>query len=399
MRSQTVAFPGSLGAQLAARLELPLTAPRAYAIFAHCFTCGKDSTAAVRVARALAAQGFAVLRFDFTGLGKSEGSFAQSTFSSNVADLLSAAEYLRANFEAPSLLIGHSLGGAAVLAAGGALPEVRAIATIGAPAEVAHVAHHLEAHAETIAAEGQADVQLGGRALTFTRQFLDDLSTHDLPALVAKLHRPLLVLHAPRDEVVGVDNASKIFVAAKHPKSFVSLDGADHLLLRAEDAQYAADLIAAWAARYLPVRNVDQDPGPGVLVEETGTGKFIQRVRIGAHDLIADEPIAYGGEDAGPSPYQLLSAALGACKSMTLRMYASRNNLPVDKIAVRVRHQKIDTTAGKSDLFNAEIALDGDLTTEQRTKLLDIADRCAVHRTLTGDAKVKTQLAGDRVTR
>lgn len=393
MRSQSITFPGSMGAELSARLELPLTAPRAYAIFAHCFTCGKESTAAVRVSRALAAQGVAVLRFDFTGLGKSEGSFTQSNFSSNVTDLLSAAEYLRANFGAPSLLIGHSLGGAAVLAAGGAIPEVRAIATIGAPAEVTHVAHHLGAHAETIEAEGQAEVKLGGRSLTFTRQFLDDLNAHDLPALVAKLHRPLLVLHAPRDKVVGIDNASRIFVAAKHPKSFVSLDDADHLLLRAEDAQYAADLIAAWAARYLPARNRGQDPGPGVLVEETGTGKFIQRVRVGVHDLIADEPIAFGGEDAGLSPYQLLSAALGACKSMTLRMYASRNNLPVDRIAVRVRHEKVDEPAGKSDLFNAEITLSGELTAGQRAKLLDIADRCAVHRTLTGDTKVETQLA------
>jgi uncharacterized OsmC-like protein/alpha/beta superfamily hydrolase len=395
MRSQTVAFPGSLGAQLAARLELPLVAPRAYAIFAHCFTCGKDSTAAVRVSRALAARGVAVLRFDFTGLGKSEGSFADSTFSSNVADLLAAAEYLRANFAAPSLLIGHSLGGAAVLAAGGAIPEVRAIATIGAPAEVTHVAHHLDAHKEIIETDGQADVTLGGRALTFKRQFLDDLSTHNVPDLVAKLRRPLLVLHAPRDEVVGIDNASKVFLAARHPKSFVSLDDADHLLLRAEDAQYAADLIAAWAARYLPATKAEQDVGPGVLVEETGTGKFIQRIRVGAHDLIADEPIAYGGEDAGLSPYQLLSAALGACKSMTLRMYASRNNLPVDKIAVRVRHEKVDAPTGKFDLFNAEITLSGDLTTEQRAKLLDIADRCPMHRTLAGDTKVETNLAGN----
>ena len=397
MRSEAITFVGALGAELSARLEWPAAPPRAYAIFAHCFTCGKDSTAAVRVSRALAAQGVAVLRFDFTGLGKSAGEFAESNFSSNVADILCAAAYLRDHFEAPSLLVGHSLGGAAVLAVGAGIPEVRAIATIGAPADVAHVAHHLGEHTSTIETTGRAEVRLGGRSLTFTRQFLDDLNRHDLLGLVAQLNRPLLVLHAPRDEVVGLDNASKLFLAAKHPKSFVSLDGADHLLMRVEDAQYAADVIAAWAARYLPSPlRADDDVQAGVLVEETGTGAFIQLVRIGEHEFIADEPQAYGGDDAGPSPFQLLSAALGVCKAVTLRMYATRNGLPVDHIAVRVRHEKRETAAGKQDFFRAEITLSGVLTIDQRAKLLEIADRCPVHRTLTGDTHVETQFADRR---
>ena len=251
MKSETVTFRGSLGSELAARLESPKTAPLAYAIFAHCFTCGKDSSAAVRVSRALAARGVAVLRFDFTGLGQSGGDFADSSFSSNAADLLAAAEYLRTTYAAPALLIGHSLGGAAVLAAAGAIPEVRAVATIGAPSEVAHVAHHLGSHRDAIEAEGRAEVRLGGRSLTITRQFVDDLSKHDLLDLVGRLRRPLLVMHAPRDEIVGIDHASRIFLAAKHPRSFISLDDADHLLLRAEDAQYAADVIAVWASRFI----------------------------------------------------------------------------------------------------------------------------------------------------
>lgn len=396
MKSQPVKFRGSLGAELSARLELPVTKPRAFAIFAHCFTCGKDSSAAVRVSRALAAEGVAVLRFDFTGLGRSDGSFEDSNFSTNVSDLLAAASYLRETFEAPSLLVGHSLGGAAVLATAAAIPEARAVAVIGAPAEIAHVAHRLGEHAATIEAEGRAEVKLGGRALTITRQFLDDLGTHDLLALVAKLRRPLLVLHAPRDDTVGVENASQIFLAAKHPKSFVSLDDADHLLSRAVDAQYAAHLIAAWAARYLPAGPAGADAGHDVVVEETGTGAFIQRVRAGVHEFVADEPRSLGGDDAGPSPYQFLSAGLGACKSMTLRMYATRRNLPLEKISVRVRHEKEEDGAVKRDLFSVDIALVGNLSDEQRAKLLEIADKCPVHRTLTDDTRVQTRLIEDR---
>jgi len=396
MKSETVSFPGALGEELSARLELPGATPRAYAIFAHCFTCGKDSTAAVRVSRALAACGVAVLRFDFTGLGKSGGDFADTNFSSNVADLVAAAEFLRIHFEAPALLVGHSLGGAAVIAAAHAMPGVRAVATIGAPAEVAHVAHQLDGQQDEIAKTGEARVLLAGRRFRFKSQFLEDLAAHDQASRIAELKRPLLVLHAPRDEVVGVDNAARIFTAAKHPKSFVSLDAADHLLLRAEDAQYAAEVIAAWAARYLPAAAPIEDIGTGVLVEESSAGKFVQRVRVGRHEIVADEPIAFGGVDAGLSPYQLLAAALGSCKSMTLRIYATRQDWKLDKIAVRVRHEKVDAPDGKRDVFRAEVALIGDLSAEQRVRLLEVADRCPVHRTLSGSATVETYLVDPR---
>jgi alpha-beta hydrolase superfamily lysophospholipase len=267
-------FPGSSGAELAARLELPGGAVRAFALFAHCFTCTKDALAARRIASSLAAAGVAVLRFDFTGLGSSEGDFANTNFSSNVDDLIRAADYLRRSYEAPAILIGHSLGGAAVLAAAGRISEAKAVVTIGAPADVGHVLRQLGGSLDEIMSAGEAEVTLAGRRFRIRRSFVEDAGMQRLEDKIRTLGRALLILHAPRDDVVGIDNASRIFLAAKHPKSFISLDDADHLLSRPQDAAYAAGVIAAWAARYLPQIPVNSAQAEHVVVRETGEGKL-----------------------------------------------------------------------------------------------------------------------------
>ncbi|HIC80385.1 MAG TPA: alpha/beta fold hydrolase, partial [Kiloniellaceae bacterium] len=303
MKSEKLTFPGAGGEMLAARLELPAGPPRAYALFAHCFTCTKDIFAAARIAGALAEQGIAVLRFDFTGLGASEGDFANTNFSSNVGDLVRAADYLRETRQAPKLIIGHSLGGAAVLAAAGQVPEAVAVATIGAPAEPAHVAHHFTEAREEIEAAGEAEVLLVGRPFRIKKQFLEDIEAQRLEAAIAGMKKALIVFHAPRDQTVGIDNAGKIFTAAKHPKSFVSLDDADHLLSRKEDAIYVAEVLGAWAARYLGDDGKAEAPRAKdgtVVVEETGEGRFTQAIAAGPHHLRADEPESYGGLDSGP---------------------------------------------------------------------------------------------------
>lgn len=403
MRSLKLTFPGALGTPIAARLELPADDPRAYALFAHCFTCGKDSSAAVRVARALAAQGIAVLRFDFTGLGDSGGAVADTNFSTNVADLVAAAGFLRDHYAAPQLLIGHSLGGAAVIAAAHLLAEVKAIATIGAPSEAAHVAHHFAAQSEEIGHSGEAEVSLAGRPFVIRQTFIEDLRQHNQAERIAQLKRPLLVLHSPTDAVVSIDNASQIFLAAKHPKSFISLDGADHLLTRPSDAAFAAAVISSWASRYLPgaQRQADHDHELGVVAEESGAGRFQQQIHAGKHTFYADEPTRLGGDDTGPTPYDFLAAALAACKSMTVRLYADRKNWPLRRISVRVRHDRVhaddcetcDTKEHAADDFRAELVLAGDLSAGQRARLLEIADRCPVHRTLSSAASVETSLA------
>ena len=406
-----VEFPGAHGDSLAARLDLPAGPPRAYALFAHCFTCSKDFVASARVSRGLAARGFAVLRFDFTGLGNSAGDFANTTFSSNVEDLVSAADFLRREHRAPSLLVGHSLGGAAVLGAATRLTEAVAVATIGAPAEPAHVKALFAASEREIESAGEAEVELGGRHFRIRREFLRDLEATRLSDSVAGLRKALLVLHAPLDEVVGIENAARIFQAAKHPKSFVSLDRADHLLSKPEDAAYAADVLAAWASRFLP-----EPAGTGVggcaapepqdqnevVVAENGDGPFGQVVRVGRHTLVADEPSSVGGEDAGPTPYGLLLAALGTCTSMTLRMYARRKQLPLDQVIVRLRHEKIhardcdrcETEEGLIDRIERGVELQGDLDSGQRQRLLEIANRCPVHRTLESEVSIATRLVG-----
>ena len=399
-------FTGSEGQQLAAALDTPEGVIHAYALFAHCFTCGKDVLAAKRIAVALAAKGIAVLRFDFTGLGSSEGDFANSTFSSNVADLVRAADHLRETRKAPAILIGHSLGGAAILAAAGQIPEAKAVVTIAAPSDPAHVKHLFGDKIEDIRAQGEVEVSLAGRPFRIKREFLDDVAEQNLMAQVTNLHKALLILHSPTDDTVGIDNATHIFVAAKHPKSFVSLARADHLLSGKQDAAYAADVIGAWAERYVdlaapqPAANAGDAPR-NVVVRETRNSKFQNAVTIGPHRLLADEPVAAGGEDTGPGPYDFVLAGLGACTSMTMRMYAERKSLPLERVTVTLSHSKIhaedcaecETRVGMLDQFDRVIAMEGALDVEQRKKLMEIADKCPVHRTLTSEIHIVTKTA------
>ena len=395
--SEKVSFPGALGETLAARLDLPDGPPLAYALWAHCFSCTKDVFAASRVARALTENGIAVLRFDFTGLGASEGDFANTNFSSNVGDLVAAADWMRDNLEAPAMLLGHSLGGAAVLVAAAKVPEAKAVITIGAPADVAHVAHNFQDSIEEIEAKGEAEVLLVGRPFRIKKQFLDDIRAQNVQDAVAGLKKALLIFHSPVDATVGIDNAAAIYGAAKHPKSFVSLDDADHMLSRKEDAEYVAGVIAAWARRYVcledaPASRIAPQAEAGtVVVEETGQGKFQNAVSVGGrHVLLADEPADVGGTDTGPGPYDFLLTALGACTAMTIRMYADLKKLPLTKVRVILTHDKIhaedcsdcDTKVGKLDRIVRDLHFEGDLSDEQKAKLLEIADKCPVHKTL-----------------
>ena len=403
MPTERFQFTGSGGHQLAAALDMPEREPVAYALFAHCFTCGKDALAARRIALALAAKGIAVLRFDFTGLGSSEGEFANSTFSSNVADLVRAAGHLRETRKSPAILIGHSLGGAAILAAAGQIPDAKAVVTIAAPSDPAHVIGLFADRVEDIRKHGKVQVSLAGRPFHISREFLDDIGEHGLMAHVTKLQKALLVMHAPTDDTVGIDNATRIFVAAKHPKSFVSLAGADHLLTDRRDAAYVADVVAAWAERYVDPATPSPAADPGeaprnVVVRETRNSKFQQTVSIGPHRLLADEPVAAGGEDTGPGPYDYLLAGLGACTSMTMRLYADRKALPLERVTVTLKHSRIhaedcaecETKAGMLDQIDRSIAMDGALDAEQRRKLMEIADKCPVHRTLTSEIRILT---------
>jgi len=405
--SEKVTFVGANGeSRLAARLDLPASKPRAFALFAHCFTCTKDIFAAGRIASTLTRHGIAVLRFDFTGLGHSEGEFANTNFSSNVGDLIAAANYLRSEHAAPQILIGHSLGGAAVLAAAGSVPEAAAVCTIAAPAEPAHVSHLFQGSVDEIERQGEAEVLLAGRPFRVRKQFLDDIEGHKLDKGIATMRKALLVFHGPLDTTVGIDNASRIFTAAKHPKSFVSLDDADHLLSKREDAVYVADVIAAWAERYVgapePAAVPELTAPPdAVVVAETGTGKFANIVSVGGkHTVLADEPVTVGGTDTGPGPYDLLLAGLGACTSMTMRMYADFKGIPLERASVTMRHGKIhatdcedcETREGKIDRIDREIEITGPLDDAARAKLLEIADKCPVHRTLHSEVKIDTRL-------
>ena len=406
MPTERFQFTGSEGQQLAAALDSPDGPVHAYALFAHCFTCGKDVLAARRIAVALAARGIAVLRFDFTGLGSSEGEFANSTFSSNVADLVHAADHLRKTYQAPALLIGHSLGGAAILAAADQVPEAKAVVTIAAPSDPAHVTHLFADSVEQIRKNGEAEVSLAGRPFTIKRKLLDDVAEHGLMEHIAKLHKALLVMHAPTDDTVGIDNATRIFVTAKHPKSFVSLAGADHLLSNRQDSTYAADIIAAWASRYLEAKQTEHFKGDGdgpreVVVRETRNGKFQQTVTAGPHQLLADEPIPRGGDDTGFGPYDFLLAGLGACTSMTMRMYADRKSWPLERTSVTLRHSKIhaedcaecETKEGMLDQIERVIGMEGPLDAEQRKRMMEIADKCPVHRTLTSEIRILSREA------
>jgi uncharacterized OsmC-like protein/alpha-beta hydrolase superfamily lysophospholipase len=413
MPSTRIEFIGSLGHPLAGRLDTPDGPPLAWALFAHCFTCSKDTKAAAYIARALAESGFGVLRFDFTGLGGSGGDFGNTHFSSNVDDLVAAADWLRAGHGAPALLVGHSLGGAAVVAAAHRIADARAVVTLGAPFDPAHVIGQLGEGVALIESAGQAQVTLGGRQFTVRREFLEDIAGQPQAERIHALRRPLLVLHAPGDKVVGIDNARRIFEQAVHPKSFVSLDDADHLLSRQSDAQFAAGIIAAWAGRYLPAAESEastQEPhllaGGTVRVSERGTGAFAVSIQAGRHHLVGDEPVAVGGDDLGPSPYDLLLAALGECTVMTLRMYARQKQWPLEDARVTLTHGKIhaidcqdcETRVGKLDRIERVIELAGPLDNAQRERLMEIADKCPVHRTLQSEVQVVTRRQDSDVT-
>ncbi len=397
-----LSFEGSQGDELAGLLESPDAEPQAYALFAHCFTCSKDIVAASRISRALVAQGFAVMRFDFTGLGGSDGDFANTNFSSNVQDLVLAADYLRTHFEAPRLLIGHSLGGTAILKAAHQIPESAGVVTIGSPADAEHVAKQFACDLDLIEREGEAEVSLAGRAFKIRKQFVEDIrenkDTH-----INELRKALLVLHSPLDSTVSIQQAEKIFVAAKHPKSFVSLDDADHLLSKRADAEYVADTIAGWVGRYLSVSKapVSEKIERGRVRVTERNKIFSQTVQSDDHQWLADEPTGVGGSNFGPDPYEHLLAALGTCTTMTMRMYANRKKWPVDQVSVELDHARehgkdcidCDETHSQIDVINRSITISGDLTDDQRSRMMEIADKCPVHRTLHNKMVIRTEQA------
>ncbi|MEM6456950.1 MAG: alpha/beta fold hydrolase [Acidobacteriota bacterium] len=413
MHSERIEFTGAFGDRLAARLEQPDGPPRAYALFAHCFTCSKDLLPVHRISRALTEHGIAVMRFDFTGLGESEGDFADTNFSSNLADLRAAVDWLRRTHEAPQLLIGHSLGGAAVLALSHTVPELQAVATIGAPSDTQHLRDSLINQAPALDAT-EADVvemQLEGRPFQIRRQLIEDLGEQKVLDAVHRFNGALLVMHSPIDAVVAVDHARRIYDAATHPKSFLSLDDASHLLMRRADAHYVAEVLAAWASRYLPppaaaagapdaAANTDAPAAGAVRVRGGASGYAVDIAAGPKHTLRGDEPPSLGGTDTGPTPYDFLLAALGSCKTITLRMYADRKSMPLEGIEVHLEHEKIDakdcddcvTETGKVDRITCAVKLDGSLDDDQRARLMEIADRCPVHRTLTSETQVRSRL-------
>ncbi|MCW5517022.1 bifunctional alpha/beta hydrolase/OsmC family protein [Muriicola sp. Z0-33] len=402
MHLKKVTFKNKEGQELVGRLELPVDGhPHNYVIFAHCFTCNKNLLAVKNIGKSLSSKGFAVLRFDFTGLGESEGDFEDTNFSGNVEDLVAAAEFLKDQYKAPSLLIGHSLGGAAVIFAADKIPSVRAIATIGAPSNPVHVQHLLKSSIEEIKSEGLATVNLSGRDFTIKKQFLDDLESKSLPETAKRLRKPLLIMHSPLDLTVGIKNAEEIYIAAHHPKSFVSLDDADHLLSDKKDSVYAGMVIAGWAERYLEIPKSaplkTQHQVAASLDMEDG---FTTQMKVGNHYMLADEPESFGGNDFGPSPYELVSAGLSACTAMTIQMYAKRKQWDVQNVEVHTSYSKThaqdcedcESPSSKIDTFDREIKLIGDLDQKQKDRILQIADKCPVHRTLHNETQVITKL-------
>ena len=402
MNIQKINFTNAEGQQLVGRLELPINQhPHNFAIFAHCFTCNKNLSAVKNITRELTSNGFGVLRFDFTGLGESEGDFENTNFSGNVDDLISASNYLKENHTAPTLLIGHSLGGAAVIFAASKIDSVKAVATIGAPSNPKHVKHLIQNSVEEIKATGKANVSIGGRPFTIKKQFLDDIETKSLPDVAQNLRKALLVMHSPQDTTVGIENAEQIYVAARHPKSFVTLDGADHLLMKKEDSIYVGSVIATWAKRYISIPKIDTisttHQAVASLDAEDG---FTTQMTVGSHTMMADEPVSYGGNDFGPSPYEFVSAGLSACTAMTVQMYVKRKGWDLQNIEVHTSHTKVakqivengEQKEIKVDTFNREIKLKGNLDDKQIQRMLQIADKCPVHKTLHSAIEVITTL-------
>ena len=399
MRFQKITFKNSSGLDLSGRIDFPLSGkPKAFVLFAHCFTCSKNLKSVDHISQAFTNEKMAVLRFDFTGLGQSKGDFSDTNFSSNLSDLKDAYDYLKEHYEAPQILVGHSLGGAAVLHVAGQLPEVRAVATVGAPSTPTHVSHLLEAGREELENNGEAEINIGGRPFKMKKQFLDDLEKNEKSGIIKNLKKALLVLHSPQDSTVGVESAQEIFVQAMHPKSFVSLDGANHLLTKEEDARYVGSVISEWATRYIEVSEPEESP-EGEVWTRIGTDGYTTEITAGKHQLIADEPPSVGGSDYGPTPYGYLLAGLGACTVMTLRMYADFKKIKLDEVKVKLTHDKIhkedgensESSKGKIDQIKRMISLKGDLTDEQRKRLIEIADRCPVHKTLEGKPEILTE--------
>jgi putative redox protein len=402
MNIKKVTFTNNDGLELTGRIELPIHQhPHNFVIFAHCFTCNKNLLAVKNISRALTANGFGVLRFDFTGLGESDGEFADTNFSGNVEDLISASNFLKANYKAPSLLVGHSLGGAAVIFAASKIESVKAVATVGAPSNPKHVQHLLHSSVEDIKATGQASVNIGGRNFTIKKQFLDDIEAQSLPEVAKNLRKALLVMHSPQDTTVGIKNAEDIYVAAHHPKSFVSIDGADHLLMNASDSNYVGNVIANWAQRYVTIPKAETLSTRQQVVASLDTEDgFTTQMKLGSHYITADEPTSFGGNDFGPSPYELVSAGLSACTAMTIQMYVKRKGWDLQNVEVHTSFGKLhavdcedcDNTSAKIDTFNREIKLTGNLDAKQIERILVIADKCPVHKTLHNEIQVITKL-------
>ncbi|MCP5292057.1 MAG: OsmC family protein [Burkholderiales bacterium] len=408
-----VLFYNKQNESLSGLLELPNARVNCYAIFAHCFTCSKDGIAATYISRALAENGVAVLRFDFTGLGNSAGDFPNTNFSSNLDDLFAAAEFLQENYAAPQILIGHSLGGSAVLAVAKQIESVRAVVTINSPATAEHVKHLFDDVHNEILNNQSAKVSLGGRSFTIQKQFIEDLDRHNTLDHIKELGKALLVFHSPVDQIVSIDEATRIYVAAKHPKSFITLDQADHLLSDKDDANYVAAVITAWVSRYLAdsfssesaSTNSRQDDAlpiieSGTVIVRERDKKFAREIFTQQHRLVSDEPVEQGGADSGANPYELLLAALGSCTSMTLRMYANHKKLDLEAIEVTLRHSRVHLDDCKTcddkntlvDKIDRKIKLVGRLDDDQRKRLLEIADKCPVHKTLVNEIVIETKL-------
>ena len=392
------------GLKLQAYLELPANQkPNHFAIFAHCFSCNSNFNAVKNISRSLSNHGFGVLRFDFTGLGRSEGEFAESHFSANVDDLIDVAQYLEKNYKAASLLVGHSLGGAAVIVAASKLESIKAVATVGAPATVNHVTHLFSHAIDEVADKGEVEVKIGGRPFKINQDFVNDFSKTDLPEITKKLRKPILVMHAPFDSVVGIENAHQIYHNAIHPKSFISLDDADHLLTRSTDSVYVGNMIGAWVDKYFPSEENnmiytkgEQLVGHLNLVEDN----FTTSIQTKKHSFIADEPASIGGNDFGPSPYDYLSAGLAACTVMTLKMYAERKKWDLQEVFVYITYSKkhsddleIDVEKPtRFDHLQKKLKFIGDLDEKQTQRLKEIASKCPVHKTLHSETQVITKL-------